>query len=143
MLLAEADEAGAAPKTVTFEKLVAAKGAGPVRDRDSLLVVGRVNKGPGVVSHTTRFQVYANILSVAAAWVVGTDFRLIGVDTDLNDNDDNVIASDDFTDLLSGCATSTLTASGLSPGKFYKLRLIGTAQATAAYPITVTPGNAP
>ena len=143
MLLAGVDEAEAALKTVTFEKLVAAKGAGPVRDRDLPLVVGRVNKGPGPVSHTTRFQVYTNILSVTAAWVVGTDFRLIGVDTDLVDNNDNVVASDNSTGLLSGFATSTLTASGLSPGKFYKLRLIGTAQATAAYPITVTPGNAP
>ena len=73
MLLAGVDEAEAALKTVTFEKLVAAKGAGPVRDRDLPLVVGRVNKGPGLVSHTTRFQVYTNILSVTAAWVVGTD----------------------------------------------------------------------
>ena len=143
MLLAGAGEAEAAFKTLTFEQRIASKGAGPLRDQDSLLVIGRIGKGPGAVANTASFQAHTNTLSVTAAWVVGTDFRLVGVNIDLVDNRGDIVASDNFTGLLSGFATSTFTASGLKVGQPYKLVLKGTAEGIAAYQITVTPSNAP
>ena len=141
MSVAGAGEAQAALKSVTFDQLYATKDVGAVNDYDSVLVIGKINKGAGAVSNTTKLVAWTTKLALTAAWAVGTDFRLVGVNIDVVDGAGKVVASDTFAGLQGGFATSTFNVTGLKLGKPYKIVLKGTAEAIASYLITVTPSN--
>ena len=137
-----ADAAG--PKTikVPITKAVATKGLGALTFGDRAVVAATLKYGgttPPIV-HTLTFKARTAGLTVGTAWRVGTaasPIRLVGVNIDLFDASNVLVASDVFASTLDGYALSTLTTDGLIAGASYHMVLTGTQVGTVAYLMTI------
>lgn len=108
-----------------------------------VLVYGRFKaptSPPAPIRNTVVFKAGLTGLTVNASWVVLTStspFRVLGVNVDLLDANDAVVASDSFAGILTGVAHSTLTADGLIPGAVYRLVFTGSLVAGGSYTMTI------
>ena len=102
----------------------------PFAGNENLLVNTLATGAPGALTNTVVFTVGAGVTSFsgAAAWEVNTagalDPRLVGVNIDIFDASNVLVATDTVAGVANGWATSTLGAS-LTPGT-YRLVMTGT-----------------
>lgn len=118
---------------------------------ESLLVNTLVTGATGALGNTVVFNVGAGVTSFtgAAAWEIGTatglDPRLIGVNIDIFDASNALVASDAFSGVSNGFAVSTFEGS-IAPGT-YRAVVTGTGVRTSSLDLSLTfagtPSNAP
>jgi hypothetical protein len=105
---------------------------------DRLLIDGKIaDDSINEVSNEFTFTSTAGSLSAGIEWIVGQPDNLqrtVGVNVDLFDSADMLVASDTFVGLQGEQAFSQLAASGIGPGT-YTLRFTGTALAGSRYQI--------
>lgn len=121
--------------------------ATPFEGNESLLVNTLVTAEPGALGNTVMFKVGAGVTSFtgAAAWEIGTaaglDPRLIGVNIDIFDAGNSLVASDSFNGVSSGFAVSSLTGS-IAPGT-YRAVITGTGVRTSSIDLSLTFAGTP
>jgi len=114
----------------------------PVLAGDNLRLDTLVTSGPGALLQSITFTVGAGVGSLVggAAWEIstaaGTGPRLIGVNIDLFNSGNALVASDSFVGTLGGFAHSTF-ANAIGPGT-YKLVATGTAVRDASLDVTLS-----
>jgi len=123
----------------------------PFAGNENLLVNTLATGAPGALTNTVVFTVGAGVTSFsgAAAWEVNTagalDPRLIGVNIDIFDASNVLVASDTVAGVANGWAASTIGAS-LTPGT-YRLVMTGTGVRASSMDVSLsfsgTPGVAP
>ncbi|MDI1260359.1 PEP-CTERM sorting domain-containing protein [Aquabacterium sp.] len=135
--------AHAVTKPVNFNVLnVAATLPTPFAAGDNLRLNTLVTDEVGPLNQSITFTVGAGIGSFTgeAAWeistAVGTAPRLIGVNLDLFDSSNTLVASDAFAGVLGGFAHSTL-AGAIGPGT-YKLVATGTGVRDSSLDVTLS-----
>ncbi|MBK8744131.1 PEP-CTERM sorting domain-containing protein [Propionivibrio sp.] len=105
---------------------------------DHLLIDGKMTDDSiNAVSNEFTFTSTAGALSAGIEWIVGqpdNPERTIGVNVDLIDSADMLVASDTFVGLQGEQGFSQFLATGLEPGT-YTLRFSGTAPAGSRYQI--------
>lgn len=113
-----------------------------LQGNESLLVNTLVTGSAGALSNTVFFNVGAGVASFTggAAWAVGTaaglDPRLIGVNIDIFDAANTLVASDTFVGLSSGTAVSAF-AGAIGPGS-YRMVMTGTGVRTSSLDVSLT-----
>lgn len=142
----------AATQTVYFDTLGATTTAPPLAANDVLFVAAHVRGQAGALNHAVTFSVAAGVTAVTgrATWVFGTAAgpgpRLVGMNIDIFDSSNALVASDTFAGTLGGGADSTFPSTPLAPG-VYTLRTTGTGVRESVYDIalefTGTPPVAP
>ena len=140
--IASAPVAHAASRVLDINGPLGTLTLGNVAQGGELLVRGLSPAGK-TVNNQIIFRPGANAVRVNTSWIVGEEdapFRLIGVNVDLLDNAQNLIASDTFQGILAGTATSTIVASGLVPGARYHIVLTGTAIGRGSFSMSTRPG---
>ncbi len=115
---------------------------------DSLVMSGMLTSGAGSVVNSTTFTAGAGVgsISLDAVWrsgAAGDTLRLIGVNIDLLDSSNAVVATDSFIGLLGGFAHSSVDFAGLIGGGAYTLRLTGTNTNVGQYLLDVSFGEVP
>lgn len=127
-----ATPASAATQSTMFHNLVASATIGtPLAADDTLIVDTLVTGETGALSQSVTFTLAAGVSSLVgnAAWEIttlsGPGPRLVGVNIDIVDAGNTVVASDTFAGTLAGFAMSTF-ASSIGPGT-YTLVATGTA----------------
>jgi len=98
----------------------------------------------GIVNEV-KFTSTASRLSAGIEWIIGgtTDpQRTVGVNVDIFDASNSLVASDSFQGITDGQAFSQLTASSIGPGA-YTLRFTGTAALGGRYRIHLTTNEVP
>lgn len=119
----------------------------PFAGGENLLVNTRVVAATGALTNTVVFNVGAGVTSVtgAVAWEVNTagafDPRLVGVNIDLLDASNALVASDTFAGVQSGFAVSALSTS-LTPGS-YRLVMTGTGVRASSMDLSLSFSGAP
>lgn len=118
-------------QVVSFDRLEATATVKPVLGvGDTLFLDTLVTQEIGALDQTITFTVGPGVstFSGMAAWAVsppaGSGPRLVGVNIDILDSTNTVIASDTFVGLLGGFAHSTFSGS-IGPG-IYKMHATGT-----------------
>lgn len=136
---AAADAAGPPFVTVVITQAVAKKSLGTLDAGDAAVVVGAIKNAGAAqpVSHTLGFRAGAASIRVATAWRLGTAIRLVGVNIDLVDATNTLLATDSFAGVTDGYALSTLTFSGLVPGQKYRVILTGSQTAAVSYTMAI------
>ncbi len=126
-----ATQAHATTQSVLFNRLTAAATVSPLlAANDTLFIDTLVTQETGAMSQSVTFSLGAGITSFSggAAWMIstatGTGPRLIGVNIDIFNSQNNLVASDAFVGILGGFAHSTF-ASAIGPGT-YRLVATGT-----------------
>ena len=115
---------------------------GLFQGNESLLVNTLVTGSTGALTNTVFFNVGAGVtsLSGAAAWEIGTaagfDPRLVGVNIDIFDSANVLVASDSIQGTSSGFATPTL-AGAIGPGA-YRMVMTGTGVRTSSMDVSLT-----
>ncbi|MEO8040025.1 MAG: PEPxxWA-CTERM sorting domain-containing protein [Betaproteobacteria bacterium] len=144
---AVAQVAQATTYPVTFNYLTeSATVASPLTGGDTLFLDTLVTTETGMLDQAITFTVGPTVgsFSAVAAWAVdtaaGAGPRLTGVNIDLLDSLNNVVASDTFLGILGGFAHSTFTGS-IGPG-MYKLVATGTGVRTSSLDVSMTFANA-
>lgn len=129
--LAASSAAHAALYETSFENNVGEQTiATPVTAGDTLVMTGMLTSGAGSVLNSMTFTAApgASSISFDAVWRsgnAGDTLRLVGVDIDLLDSSDSIVASDTFVGTLAGFAHSSFSFAGLTGGSEYTLRLTG------------------
>lgn len=125
----------------------------PLHPGDTLFVDTLVTTEVGALQQSVTFTVAPGVdgFSGEAAWEIttaaGEGPRLIGVNVDLFDATETIVATDSFAGVLGGFAVSNLTGV-LGPGT-YELVITGTAARAASMDVSLTfigvpePGSAP
>lgn len=123
--------AQAATQSVLFDHLTASSTvATPLAGGDNLLVDALVTSETGALNQVVNFTLGAGVsgLTGNAAWNVstatGTGPRLVGVNIDIFNSANTLVASDTFAGVLANFAHSTF-AGGIGPGS-YRLVATGT-----------------
>jgi len=132
MMLCGSSIAHAAIYEASFENNIGSQTVtNPITAADVLVMSGMLTSGAGAVTNSTSFTAGAGVVGISldAVWrsgSAGDTLRLIGVNIDLIDNANTVVASDSFIGVLGGFAHSELDFGALTPGVDYTLRLTGT-----------------
>lgn len=106
---------------------------------------GRLRDVPGSsVTNTFEFRAGSTSLAMTAGWLVAPlENRTVGVNIDLVDAFNTVVASDAFLGVVGGTqATSQMVATGLVTGAIYRLVFTGTAAQSGRYGIDLVNGAA-
>jgi hypothetical protein len=143
LVLLAAASAQAATQTVTYNTLVGAQTlVTPFAVGDVLIADTLVTNATGALSQTTTFTVAPGVGSFSgeAAWevstAVGTLPRLTGVNVDIFDSLNVLVASDTFVGALGGFAHSSL-AGPIAPGT-YTMVATGTGVRDSVLDISLT-----
>lgn len=127
-----AQPAGAAVQAIFFDTLAASVPVAPtLQAGDTLLLDTLVRGQTGALSQSLTFNVGAGVSSLSglAAWAVspaaGLGPRLIGLDVNIFDSADQLVASDSFSGVTSGFASSSFSSIALAEGA-YRLVATGT-----------------
>jgi hypothetical protein len=118
-----------------------------LQGNESLLVNTLVTSSPGALSNEVLFTVGAGVTSFTggAAWEIGTaagqDPRLVGVNIDIFDSSNVLVASDAAPTASNGFAVSTL-AGAIGPGS-YRLVMTGTGVRTSSMDVSLTFAGTP
>jgi hypothetical protein len=128
------------PTRFAYDTLIGSKVvAAPFATGDSLLLEGD-SLELGALLNDTVVRLDTGTFSAGVRWVVdtaaGTGSRLIGVNLDLFDAANLLVASDAFEGVANGQASSSLVATGLAPGT-YRLRMTGTSVRGARYRVAL------
>ena len=131
---------------LTYDTIFGSKAiAAPFTVGDSLLLDGD-SMETGALLNDTVIRLDTGTFSAGLRWVVnsasGTDARLIGVNLDLFDPANLLVASDAFTGVEDGQALSSLVTTGLAPGT-YRLRMTGTSVRGARYQLALATDATP
>ena len=95
------------------------------------------------ITDSFTFVLTSDTLSAGIEWIVAAGAqRTVGVNVDIVDALNNVVASDTFMGLLDGQAFSQFVATGLSPGT-YRLLFTGTAALGGRYHIDLSTDRTP
>ena len=136
--------ASATTQPVTFNRLIASATVGvPLAVGDTLFLDTLVTAEIGALSQEITFTVGPNVGSFVgeAAWEISTAAglgpRLGGVNIDLFDAGNTLIASDTFLGTLGGFALSTFPQTAIGPGT-YKLIATGTGVRDSSLDVSVT-----
>lgn len=121
--------------------------ATPFSGNESLLVNTLVTAEAGALGNSVFFNVGAGVTSFtgAAAWEIGTaaglDPRLIGVNIDIFDASNALVASDSFNGASNGFAVSSFTGL-IAPGA-YRAVITGTGVRTSSIDLSLTFAGTP
>ncbi len=146
MATAIAATAHGAPVTLTYDTfnenkrlLTAIDASTPVR-LDGLIP----DRNGGALGQTFTFVAGSSDLSMSAGWrVAPPEVRTIGVNIDLFDAANNLVASDVFSGVSGDLAASQFSTSGLTVGAVYTLQFTGTALEGGRYQVDLAAGAAP
>jgi hypothetical protein len=135
--------AQAATQTAMFNLLNAtATVTTPIKSGDTLFVDTLVTSEVGALLQEVTFTLAASVTAIegSAVWQISTATgagpRLVGVNIDILDSTNTVVASDTFAGVLAGYAHSTFS-SALGPGT-YVLRATGNGVRDSSLDISVT-----
>lgn len=97
------------------------------------------------IKDTLTFRAGSASASLSAAWLIGPPSnRTVGVNIDIIDAFDNVVATDTFLGVSGDLASSQLIATGLFPGAQYRVVIIGTAvNVLGRFQIDLVDGSVP
>lgn len=145
-VLAALGPAHGAPLTLTYDSYGETKvlstpldPSTPIR-MDGLLP----DRGGSAVRNVLTFKAGSSDLSLSAGWLTApVDVRTIGVNIDLFDSSNSLVASDSFLGTTGALASSRMIASGLSTGAVYSLVMTGTAVQGGRYQIELADGSTP
>lgn len=145
--LGVAGAAHAAPIGLVYDAFVETKVLTTPVDTDSqVLLSGRINRtaGPATgVSESFFFTAGSSDLALRAGWrIAPSPSRLLGVNIDLRDRFNTVIASDTFEAVTNNVAASRLLFSGLAVGSQYEILLTGSPIGNALFGINLSGGSA-
>lgn len=130
-------------KKAAFSHLVEQESVGNLAVGVGVLVYGRFREPdslPALIRNTVVFKAGLAGLTMNASWVVLTStapFRIVGVNIDLLDASDTLVASDAFLGMLGGVAHSSISVDGLTPGAVYRLVFTGTLVTGGSYTMTI------
>ena len=135
-----------APLTLTYDSYVETKvlstridATTPIR-MDGLLP----DRGGAGFNNVLTFTAGSSSLSLSAGWQTAPlDVRTVGVNIDLFDASNVVVASDTFLGLTGTLASSRMIASGLTAGAQYSLVMTGTAIQGGRFQVDLVDGSAP
>jgi hypothetical protein len=100
--------------------------------------------GTGAIDNTLTFVAGSSALSLSATWLVAPPTnRTIGVNIDLFDATNTLVASDIFIGTDGTLATSRLAATNLVAGGLYHLQFTGTAVGFGRFQIDLANGTVP
>ena len=147
--------AAAAPIDLVYDSPRESKALGtPLSASTPVRIDGRL-AGTGSIVDTLSFVAGSTALSMSAGWLLApASNRTVGVNIDLFDSSNMLVASDTFLGSDGTLASSRLAASGLTAGASYRLEFTGTAigfgrfhmdlaDGTVVLPISVLPPVAP
>lgn len=132
-------DVGAVP-TVHFDSFVESKVIGtPLAPGSSWLLDGSLRAGTGgAINNRLFFRPGSTVLSLSAGWLTAPDEnRTIGVNIDLFDANNVLVASDAFQGVNGGLALSQMLATNLVAGAQYQLVFTGIAAQVGRYAITL------
>gem|GEM_PF-1016618 len=136
----------AAPLSLTFDSASEVKQTGTrLDDTTPIHLEGRTRDVTGsAITNRFEFVAGSTSLGMTAAWLVAPlENRTVGVNIDLIDAANSVVASDTFLGVVGGTqATSQMFASGLIAGAKYTLVFTGTAAQSGRYGIDLVNGPA-
>lgn len=144
-----ASEAFADPLRLTYDSFTESKTIGsPLVPGGDIRLDGRLRDASSVgglpITNTLQFTAGSTALSLSAAWLIApADNRTVGVNIDLFDRLNNLVASDLFLGATSTAANSQLIATGLTPGASYRLVITGSALHAGRYQIDMVDGASP
>jgi hypothetical protein len=133
-----AAQASAAVLPASFQNLTGSQTLpGSVNAGDLLAWSGLFADQAGSLTNEVAFKDGATNLDLSAAWFVKNNTRLVGVNIDLLDSSNTVLATDTFDGLSVGIARSSLTFAGLVAGQNYKLLITGNSITNGNYDVKV------
>lgn len=139
-----AARADAAPIALAYDDLDEVKTVRtPLTASNPLRMTGLINNtSTGSIVNELSFVAGSSSLALSAGWLIAPPSnRTLGVNIDLLDSSNAVIASDTFINTNGGLARSSLTASGLIAGAAYRLLFTGTAVGAGRYQIDLVDGS--
>jgi hypothetical protein len=107
---------------------------------DSVLARGAATDN-GNLRNTIEFKSNAPEISVSLSWLIGADFRAVGLNVDLLAPNGTVLASDIFLGFTDDIAISRLDFNGLDRDKTYRLVITGDIVTTGVYTLGVDVSN--
>lgn len=117
-----------------FDTLAGDKSYGAFASGDALLIDGILGESGGI-QNDALFDFSGGTLSAGIVWLVAPgNQRTVGVNVDLLDSTDSVVASDIFLGVVNGQAFSNFVVNGLGAGS-YRLAFTGTATQGGRYRI--------
>src|SRR5450830_844777 len=145
-LLGATEVASATPLTLTYDSFLESKTIGsPLMSGGNIRLDGRLRDvDDTAINNSLLFTAGSSALALSASWLVApAENRTQGVNIDLLDSTNTVLASDSFLGLTGTVAQSRLIASGLITGATYKLLFTGTAQQAGRYQLDLVNGATP
>ena len=123
----------------SFENLTGSQtiGSPSVNAGDLIAWSGLIENQSGAVTNSVSFTAGASTIDLSAAWFVKSASRLVGVNIDLLDATNTVVASDTFQGVTAGVAVSSLSFGGLVAGNAYTLKLTGNSITNGNYDVKV------
>ena len=138
--------AQAAPVTLTYDTYGESKTlAAPIDASTPVRLDGLIPaRDGGALTQSFTFVAGSSDLSMSAGWrIAPLDVRTVGVNIDLFDAANNVVATDAFGGVTGDLAQSQFSASGLTVGGLYTLKLTGTALDAGRYQVDLASGTTP
>ena len=135
--------AQAAPLELAYDSLSESKTTfSPLNAANPVRLTGLLNNtSPGSIVDTYSFVAGSSSLALTAGWLFTLPAnRTTGVNIDLFDATNTVIASDTLISNAGGLAQSRLTATGLVAGAMYHLEFTGTAFGAGRFQIDLVDG---
>jgi hypothetical protein len=132
-------DVGAAP-TVHFDSFIETKVIGtPLAPGSTLLLDGGLRDSTGSsIDNRLFFRPGSTVLSLSAGWLTApAENRTVGVNIDLFDFNNNLVATDAFQGVNGGLALSQMLATNLIAGAQYQLVFTGTALQAGRYAIAL------
>lgn len=144
-----AASAFSAPLSLTYDTFVETKAVGSQLTSSSPIHIEGSPRNLALtgsaITDTLTFRAGSTSASLSAGWLIGPPSnRTVGVNIDIIDAFNNVVATDTFLGVAGDLASSQLIATGLIPGAQYRVVITGTAVGVLGrYQIDLVDGSVP